>query len=528
MRRRDLLAMSGAAMASMGTLAAPSISRAENNQILRFVPRAGVSFMDPVWTTTNFREAAQVFESLFSVDENLRPRPQMAAGHVVEDDGKRWVIRLREGLRFHDNEPVLARDCVASIDRWIKRDASGHTLAQRLDALEATDDRTVVFRLKKPFPQLAFVLGKAQPNLLPIVPARLAATDPGAPMRETIGSGPYRFVANEFNAGDFMALERFREYQPRDEPPNGTSGGRVAKIDRVEWRAIPDPATAAAALQTGEVDWVELPVPDVLPRLRQDPHVKVGVFDRYGTCPVFRPNHFVGPTANVGIRRAIMAALDPREVVLAAAGEEPGTATAPIGIYAPGSPFETRSGMEHLGPKQPAEVRAMLKAAGYANERLVLLHVTDVPTTSAMLQVIAQRLTEAGLNIDDQVMDNATWVKRRNSRETTDKGGWSLLLAPAPGADFVSPLINLALRTGPAGWVGWPAENPALEDLRERWIDSSDDAEQKQLASEIQEIVLSEVIYVPLGHFVQNSAWRSNVSGILQANIPLMWNVSKS
>ena len=266
MRRRHLLA-------GLGALAAPSIVKAQSSRVLRFVPTPAVSYMDPVWTTANFGVATVVFESLYSVDENLQPRPQMAAGHTIEDGGKRWIIKLRDGLRFHDNEPVLARDCAASIGRWMKRDASGKTLAQRLDSLEAPDDRTVVFRLKKPFPQLPFVLGKAQPNVLPIVPSRLAATDPGTQMSETIGCGPFRFVANEFSIGHLAVFERFAAYRPRDEAPNGTSGGRIAKVDRVEWLAIPDAATASAALLTGEVDWLDFPIPDMVPRLqRQSGH----------------------------------------------------------------------------------------------------------------------------------------------------------------------------------------------------------------------------------------------------------------
>jgi peptide/nickel transport system substrate-binding protein len=287
----------------------------------------------------------------------MRPGPQMAAGHTIEDDGKRWVIRLRDGLRFHDGEPVLALDCVASINRWMKRDSGGRTLALRLDALEAPDDRTVVFRLSKPFPQLPFVLGKASPHLLAIMPARLAATDPNQQITELVGSGPYRFVANEFSANSLVVLARFEAYQPRDEPPSGTSGGRIAKMDRIEWRVIPEAVTSAGALLTGEVDWISPPIPELLPRLRRSRDIVVGVLDRFGLFPWVRPNHASGPTANIGIRRAIMAALDGREILTAAVGDEPGTVTAPIGMFAPGSPFESSVGMEQLGPKPAAEVR---------------------------------------------------------------------------------------------------------------------------------------------------------------------------
>lgn len=524
MRRRQLMIGIGAA------LAAPTIVQAQSSRVLRYVAAGyGVVQLDPLATTAypTLILGLQMFESLYSVDENLSPRPQMAAGHVIEDDGKRWVITLRDGLRFHDGEPVLARDCVASVYRWMKRDLIGRTIADRLDALEAADDRTVVFRLKKPFPQLPFVLGKASPNLMAVMPARFAATDATAAVPELIGSGPFRFVPSEFSANSLAVLARFEEYQPRNEPPSGTAGGRIASVDRVEWRVIPDPATQAAALVTGEIDWLGAPIPDVIPRLRQDRNVVVQVVDRFGQAPWLRPNHASGPTANVGVRRAIMAALDGKEILAAGFGGDPGNVTAPIGVFCPGSPFETEAGMERLGPKPPDTVRAMLREAGYQNEKLVLLHQADVFMHDAMLQVIARRLTEAGFNLDDQVIDAATMFKRRASREPPDRGGWSLFFNIGGCADSVNPVLDGRLRTGAAAFFGWP-EDPVMEELRERWLEASDEAEQEQLASRIQETALADVLYVPLGRYVANSAWRSNVTGILKSNQPVMWNISKS
>ena len=524
MRRRQVIIGMGVA------LAAPSIVRAQNSRVLRYVAAGyGVVQLDPLATTAypTLILGLQVFESLYSVDENLMPRPQMAAGHVVEDDGKRWVITLRNGLRFHDGEPVLARDCVASVHRWMKRDLTGRTMAERLDALEAADDRTVVFRLKKPFPQLPFVLGKASPNMMAVMPARLAATNPNEAVPELVGSGPFRFLPSEFSANSLAVLARFEGYEPRNEPPSGTAGGRIARVDRVEWRVIPDPATQAAALMTGEIDWIGAPLPDVIPRLREDRNVVVQVVDRFGQAPWLRPNHASGPTANVGVRRAIMAALDGKEILAAGFGGDPGDVTAPIGVFCPGSPFETEAGMERLGPKPPDAVKAMLREAGYQNERLVLLHQADVFMHDAMLQVIARRLAEAGFNVDDQVMDAATMFKRRASHEPPDRGGWSLFFNVASCADSGNPLLDGRLRTGAAAFFGWP-DDPAMEELRERWLGASDDIEQKHIAVRIQETALADVLYVPLGRYVTNSAWRSNVSGILKSNQPVMWNISKS
>jgi peptide/nickel transport system substrate-binding protein len=450
----------------------------------------------------------------------------MAAGHSIEDDGKRWVVRLRDGLRFHDGESVLARDCVASINRWMRRDSCGRTLALRLDALEAPDDRTVVFRLKKQFPQLPFVLGKLSPNLMAVMPARLAATDANQPLTELVGSGPFRFVADEFSANSFATLARFQAYLPRNERPNGASGGRVARIDRVEWRVIPEPATQANALLTGEVDWIN-PTLDMIPLLRRNSSIIVENLDHFGVFPWIRPNHAAGPTANIGVRRAIMAALDGREIIMAALGDEPGLVTAPIGIFAPASTLESSAGMERMGPKPASEVKAMLQEAGYANERLVLLHQADLATHNAMLQVISKRLAEAGFNVDDQVMDLATMVSRRNSREVPGRGGWSLFFNVASCADIANPLTHGILRTGDAAFFGWPT-NPAMEELRERWIESADEMEQRQIAANMQEIALADVIYIPLGRYALPLAWRSNVSGILKMNMPIMWNISKS
>ena len=248
----------------VGSLAAPSIVQAQNSRVLRYVSAAGVVQLDPL---------------------------------------------------------------VASISRWLKRDAPGRTLALRLDASEALDDQTVVFRLKKPFSQLPFILAKTMPNLLAIMPARLAATDPAQPVNELVGSGPYRFVADEFSTNSLAVLARFEAYQPRDEPPSGTSGGRIAKMDRIEWRVIPEAATQVNALLTSEVDWIGAVPPDLNPLVRRNPNIVVEVIDPFGLYPFVRPNHVSGPTANVGIRRAIMAALDGHEIIAAAVGDEPGMVT---------------------------------------------------------------------------------------------------------------------------------------------------------------------------------------------------------
>ncbi|MBN8900564.1 MAG: hypothetical protein J0H57_05960 [Rhodospirillales bacterium] len=255
MKRRTFLHAGAAALAS--PLAAPALAQAPGKRVLTFVPQADIAVLDPVWTTTyqTRDHGFLVFDTLFGLDGAYRPQPQMAAGASSENDGRAWKITLRDGLKFHDGEPVLARDAAASIRRWGARDGFGQALIAATDAIEAPDDKTIVVRLKHPFPLLPDALAKTPPSMCPIMPERLAATDPFKQVTEMVGSGPYRYKADERVPGAQVVYERFDAYVPRaDGTPDGTSGPKVAHFDRIEWRIMPDPSTVSAALQRGEDD----------------------------------------------------------------------------------------------------------------------------------------------------------------------------------------------------------------------------------------------------------------------------------
>ena len=181
-----------------------------------------------------------VFDTLFGMDGNWRMQPQMLDRVSVEDDGKRWTITLREGLEFHDGERVLAKDCVASIKRWGRRDALGNALMTATDELVATDDKTIVFRLKKPFPLLDVALGKSSTPVPVMMPERLANTEISKQVTEMVGSGPYRWKADERVVGARAVYEKNRDYVPRASGAVGwMAGPKVAHFDRVEWVVIP-------------------------------------------------------------------------------------------------------------------------------------------------------------------------------------------------------------------------------------------------------------------------------------------------
>ncbi len=244
-----------AALGLAGTLAAPMVARgqrAADPRVLRFVPQAGLSNLDPIASLAGVavNHGFYVWDTLYGIDAQMRPRPQMAEGHSVSDDGLRWTIRLREGLAFHDGTPVRSRDCAASLRRWGNRDTFGRTYAAAVRDYETPDDRTLVIVLSQPFPLLLDAIAKAGTSPAFIMPERIAATDALRPITEIVGSGPYRFLAEEFNAGSRAAYAKFDRYRPRAEAPEWTSGGKVAHFERIEWHMLPDPATASASAST--------------------------------------------------------------------------------------------------------------------------------------------------------------------------------------------------------------------------------------------------------------------------------------
>jgi peptide/nickel transport system substrate-binding protein len=527
MKRRHFLAGSVAAGSVRPALAQPAIG-GKTSTILH-VPQGNLVTMDAVWTTAAVTRnaAAMVFETLYGRDEDLNAKPQMVAGHTVEDNGLRWTMKLRDGLLFHDGSPVLARDCVASIKRWMKRDGIGQTIAARLHELSAPDDKTLVWRLKKPFSALPYALAKTQPTPV-IVPERLANLDAFKQLPEVVGSGPFRYVADEYVSGHRAVFAKFDRYTPRDEPVSFAAGGYRVLVDRVEWRIIPDPSTAANALAAGEVDWLDSPLPDLLPMLKSKQGITVAPVDVYGTFGCLRPNHLHGPTANPGVRRAMLAAIDQVDVMTAVMGGDPALYRAPVGFYLPGTPSANDAGMDQVR-KRPtvAQIKAMLKDAGYAGEKVVFMHPTDQVYYDAMSAVAIAAFRSVGIVVEEQSTDWGTIVERRTSKEPLDKGGWSVFPFGAPATEYRDPVFATNLRgNGEAAWFGWPTD-PEMESMRDAWMDSTDPAEQRRLDAVTQQRAFVTVPYIPLGQYLPPSAYRQSLTGILKGAVPVFWNVTK-
>ena len=505
----------------------PAIAQPARTATLRFVPQANLTLLDPVFSTTTVtnNHGYAVFDTLFSTDGAMRPQPQMASGAEVSPDGRTWRIRLRDGLRFHDGTPVLARDCIASIERWSRKDVFGLLLASVVDRYVVLDDRTFEIRLAKPFPLLLDALGKADSIVCFIMPERIAqAAGPDKQVTELIGSGPYRFLTDEYVSGSHVAYARFDGYVPRGGGPEWGTGGKIAHFPRVEWRIIPDAATAAAALQNNEVDWWEQPLNDLLPTLARNPGIATQIDNPLGRLAVARLNCLQPPFDDVRIRRAFLAAVNQDDYMQAAHGDDRTLWSACRSVFPCGTPYETADGGGYM-KNDVAAARAMLREAGYAGQKAVVINPTDFGSIGPLGQVTAATLRNMGMETELRESDWGTVVQRRASKEPVEKGGWSVFHTFGSGTAWLTPATAQTVRgLGEAGWYGWWRSDHA-EALTQAWLDAPTAEAQSSIAHELSTHVLQDVGTVPLGRFYIRTAYRRSITGILQGVAPYMWNV---
>ncbi|HEY7581323.1 MAG TPA: ABC transporter substrate-binding protein [Acetobacteraceae bacterium] len=526
MRRRTFVA------ASAASLALPAIGQAESRRVLKFIPQSDLAVLDPIWTTAYVtrNHGYMVFDTLYGQTGQkggYAATPQMVAGHVVENDGKTWKLTLRDGLLFHDGERVLARDCVASVKRWGARDAFGQALMARTDELSAPDDRTIAFRLKRPFALLPDAICHAGSNMCAVMPQRIAETDPFKQFTEVVGSGPFRFKADERVQGSRFVYERFNKYKPRENGESSfTAGPKIVHFDRVEWHVQPDVTTKAAALQAGEMDWWENPPADLLPLLRKN-NISTPINDHTGATFQLRPNHLYPPFDKPAVRRALMGAIDQKEFMVAIMGADTSLWSVPCGFFPPTSPLASDAGLQVFsGKRDYAAVKKALETAGYAGEKVVLMGATDQPLNYPLAEVAADMLKRVGVSVDYQATDWGMVVQRRALTKPPADGGWNMFCTGFSGLDFFTPASHLPLRgNGKGAWFGWP-EDAKIEELREAWFNAPDLAAQKTIGEKIQLQAFQNVPYYPLGAARISTAFRQDITGVPEGFV-IFWNVRR-
>lgn len=470
-----------------------------------------------------------VYDTLLAQDSSFKIQPQMAEFRI-SDDKLTYTFTLRDGLKWHDGTPVTAEDCVASLKRWGKADGMGQKLMDFTASLEATDAKTITLKLKEPYSLVLESIGKPS-SLVPfMMPKRLAETPPGTPIPELIGSGPFKFVQAEFQPGVKAVFVKNTDYVPRKEPPSWTSGGKVVKVDRVEWITMADAQTAVNALQSGDIDFMEVPSFDILPILTANKDIKVDTLDKVGFQTVGRMNFLFPPFDNVKVRRAAFLAMNQKDVLDALIGN-PQYYKLCGAAFVCGTPLETDVGSEAVVKGNGmAEAKKLLAESGYDGTPVVIMAPGDVVTLKAQPIVAAQLMKEAGFKIDLQATDWGTVVSRRASQKPIKEGGWNMFFTNWNGADLSNPIVNFAIggKGKNGGWFGW-ADDPKIESLKNDFARATTPEEAKKIATEIQKEAWEQVLYIPLGQYTQPSAWRKSLTGVLDGPAtPIFWNIDKS
>ena len=523
--RRQVL---GGGLATAATLAlgAPAVHAQKRGQTLRFVAEADLKVLDPIWNTAYItrNHGYLVYDTLFGTDEQLRIKPQMVDHSTVSADGMTYTFTLRDGLRWHDGQPVRSEDCVESLKRWGKKDRFGKLLMAHTEKIVPVDQKTFTLELAERFGPVLDALGKPSSNVPFMMPARIAATSPDEPIKEIVGSGPFRFVKDEWQPGKQVVYARNADYVPRHEAPSGSTGGKKVYLDTVVWRYIPDPAEAAEALAAGNVDWWQEPPLDFIPKIEQNPALRTFLLDPLGAQGWLRPNFLHPPFNNKKARQALLHMMDQVTYLAWAIGQSKYYRPC-YSIFPCGSPYTTQAGAEPIVKHDLDKARQLVKESGYDGQPVVVIHVTDRPVFNKAAIVTRQRLQSIGFNVTLQRMDWSTSIAARARKDPPDKGGWNLLHTYWAAADVISPAVNVGVSgAGQGAWFGWP-DVPQLEKLTTDWVRATDQVRRKKLAEEIQKVALDEVVYVPWGEWSLPTAFRKNVQDIPKFAAPVFWNV---
>jgi peptide/nickel transport system substrate-binding protein len=416
-------------------------------------------------------------------------------------------------LLFHNGQPVTTDDVIASLNRWSQTDAWGKTIFDNLDSMSKVDARTFTMKLKQPYGLLTKALGKPGSPMPVIMPKEQAATPSKTPVNAPIGSGPFKLV--EWKPGRHLILEKFKDYKPRPEPASGFAGGKIAYVDRLEFLEVPDVATQLAALATGELHVIPEVAHDQVAQVRKNPETEArGIMPTIMEMLMF--NKARPPFNNVKVRQAIQTAVNNAAVMRLAVGHDEFFRVTPS-VFFEGTAFESKAGMEYFNQVNMEKGKALLKEAGGAPGKPVIMIVAkEFPHHYNAALALKQELEQLGFKIDFQVYDWSTIVAMRNNKDK-----WDIFAGGLSFASNAEPATALWMNPK---WMGW-YESPRIEDLSKKYFVAKTLAEQKKIVDQIQAVFYEDVPFVKLGEMAYVCANRKEVKGFPKTEDPVFWNV---
>ena len=428
---------------------------------------------------------------------------------------------------WHDGKPVTAEDCVASIKRWGAKDAMGQKMMSFVKDMPVVDAGTFRIVLSAPTGLVLTALGKPSSAVPFMMPKRVAETSPNEQVSDYTGSGPFVFRKDEWKPGDKAVYVKFDKYKPRAEPPSGLAGGKVAKVDRVEWKVVADQQTAVNALIAGEIDFIEQPSHDLLPIVRNDGNIKLVDWNPLGNQYAFRFNTTAKPFDNVKIRQALLYAFNQQDFLQATIGDKQYYKVCKA-LFVCGTPLASDKGMDGLLESNFAKAQALLKEGGYDGTPIVLMHSTDLQVLTNLAPVAKSLMEKAGFKVDMQSMDWQTVVARRAKKDPPAQGGWHAFITSWVSADILNPVSTAFLSSScDKALFGWPCDTQ-IEKLRDDFARETDPAKQKAIAEAVQVRWTQYPTHIHLGQWYQPGASRKNVDGYVVAPASVFWNISKT
>ena len=519
MRNRLLVLLAAVALALPGAASAQST--------LRVVMHSDIKIFDPFWTTAFIvrNYGYMVYDTLFALDGNLKIQPEMVEKWDVSDDKLVWTFTLRDGLVFSDGAPVTSEDVLASLKRWSARDPLGQMLYGKMAKAEAVDARTFRLTLKEKTGIVLQALAKPSGNPF-IMPRHVAETDPYKQISDYTGSGPFMLKADESKPGEKTVFVKNPRYKPRAEPASGLAGGKVAKVEKVEWVAIADQQTAVNALESGEVDMIEQPQHDLYKLLKADKNVKLEVLNKWGNQYIFRFNQLFKPFDNAKIRQALLYAFVQKDFLDAVIGD-PEYYKVCKAMFVCDAPYSTTAGFDDKYTGNIAKAKELLKEGGYDGTPVVLMHSTDLYVLTNMAPVAKAAMEKIGMKVDMQSMDWQTLVSRRAKRDAPDKGGWNALITSTGGVDSLDPLTYSFIGANcEKAWFGWPCDDQITK-LRQGFADETDEAKRKEIVEKIQLRAAENPTHAFLGQYITATGMRRNITGAVPSPVPVFWNIEK-
>jgi len=522
-------------LAAAGLAGAPAVLRAQArppaSRTVRAVLQGDIPTYDPIWTTANLASyhGGMVYDMLLGADANGKPQPQMVKGWEISDDKKTYTFQLRDGLHFTDNTAVTTADVIPSLRRWMVRSGSGALLSQRLQDITAKDEKTFSIVLKEPFSLMLDMFGSTTTPIPYIMRKREAEIDPMQKIDQVVGSGPFVLNQEETRVGSQYVYDKNRQYVPRSEPASGTAGGKVVKVDRAVFINMPDSQTAVAALQAGEIDFMELPPIDLLDQLQDDPAIAIENLFGLDLVGYVALNWLYPPFDKLKCRQAMLYAINQADMLRP-------TFVSTKWYKTCGSYFTCGSAMANetndawfKGGPNPERARQLLAEGGYDGKPIVMLQATNFAYMANAATVFAQQLRAIGMKVDLQPMDWANVVARRASQSPPDQGGWNIFFTSAGGLSTSNPYMMAQMATnGKKSWFGWPSDEKN-EQLRAQWLAADSPEQRKAIAAQIQENAWNVVPHLYFGQWQQPSAYRKNVKGWLHIpELIAFWNLEKT